>query len=100
MEEYGSVMEVIYCKNYEMLDIPNKNGCYIDENGTKAYYMNNLYHREDGPAIEWSWDSKSWFLFDLPYSEDEYNKLVSNLPLLYWKHRMGIVYIPKIVIDS
>ena len=35
---------------------------YIGPNGTKHWYLNDQYHREDGPAIEWFDGSKSWFL--------------------------------------
>ena len=103
-------MEVIHCKDYsEIDDIPNKNGCYIDEDGDKWYYKNNLLHRDDdlpaiecsngdkwyyrkglshriwGHAIEWSDGEKWWYLFGVEYTEDDYNTLMSNLPLLYWK---------------
>ena len=102
-------MEVIHTTNTEMCNTINKNGCYITEDGTKHYYKNNGLHRLDGPASEWKGNkywyrkgfihriggsavefyngSRGWFLFDRYYSEDEYNKLVSNLPLFYWKNR-------------
>ena len=32
----------------------------LDSDGTKRWCLNNKYHREDGPAIEWSDGSKSW----------------------------------------
>ena len=94
-----------------MLDTHNKNGCYITERGDKYYYKNNKLHRDSdlpageysngnkywyrnnrfhrigGPAIEYSDGEKNWYLFGSRYSEDDYNKLVSNIPLLYWKNR-------------
>jgi hypothetical protein len=33
--------------------------CY---NGTKCWYLNNKYHREDGPAVEYADGSKVWWL--------------------------------------
>ena len=112
MEESGQVMEVIHCKDSDEIDnIPNKNGCYINEHGTKSYYRNNKLHRDGdlpaveystgdkswlrkgfrhricGPAVEWSGGIKSWYVFGSRYSEDDYNKVISNLPLLYWKNR-------------
>ena len=89
---------------------PNKDGCYVDENGTKRYYMSDKLHRIGGPAIEWYDGSKKWFrggvlhridgpaieyvdddyqwyLFGYSYTEDEYNQRILNLPLLYWNNR-------------
>ena len=103
-------MRVYYMTNDEINNNPNKNGCYIDEDGNKYYYKNNKLHCESCPAVEWSCGSKNWyrnnklhrvdgpaieyhdgnkgwFLFDKRYSEGEYNKLVSNIPLFYWKNR-------------
>ena len=104
-------MKVIHCEHREILCIPNKNGCYINEFGDKYYFRNNKLHRyHDLPAIEGHCGSKSWFmndkrhrlsgpavdlsygqkwwvLFDVEYTESEYNTLVSNIPLLYWMNR-------------
>jgi hypothetical protein len=38
----------------------NKSTCKI-ESGIKRYYLNNLLHREDGPAIEYSNGDQDWF---------------------------------------
>ena len=32
------------------------------ENGDKYWYLNGKRHREDGPAIEWENGSKAWYL--------------------------------------
>ena len=32
-----------------------------DRFGTKHYYINNVLHREDGPAVEYSNGSKCWY---------------------------------------
>ena len=45
----------------------------IDENGNKRYYSDRdmtIYHREDGPAIEWADGSKSWYLNGKRHRED------------------------------
>ena len=39
-----------------------KNGLDIDLDGTKFYYKNGEYHREDGPAIEYTNGVKYWYL--------------------------------------
>ena len=36
--------------------------CYLSPGGTKRWYVNGEYHREDGPAVEWSDGDKEWFL--------------------------------------
>jgi hypothetical protein len=38
-----------------------KNSLIIDREGTKNYYLNGLFHRLDGPAIESVHGYKSWF---------------------------------------
>ncbi len=70
-------------------------------NGDKEWYKNGKRHREDGPAIEWAnggkmwfitgkkhredgpaveWDSyKEWYINDIQYSEEEYNKKMSEI---------------------
>tara|TARA_R100000081_G_scaffold85407_1_gene54396 strand:- start:207 stop:713 length:507 start_codon:yes stop_codon:yes gene_type:complete len=41
-----------------------------DEYGTKYWYLNGKYHREDGPAIEYSDGSKYWWLNGKRHRED------------------------------
>ena len=41
--------------------------------GTKAWYLNGKYHREDGPAIENASGTKSWFLNGTYYTEQQFN---------------------------
>jgi hypothetical protein len=47
-----------------------KNGLIIDEYGDKRYYMNDLLHREDGPAIEYPNGDKYWYLNGDLHRED------------------------------
>ena len=47
----------------------------IDENGNKRYYSDRdmtIYHREDGPAIEYVNGEKSWYLTSEYITEDEH----------------------------
>ena len=36
----------------------------VDDDGTKRWYLNNKFHREDGPAVEYADGTKYWFLDD------------------------------------
>ena len=38
--------------------------------GTKFWYLNDKYHREDGPAVERADGTKSWFLNGKRHRED------------------------------
>jgi hypothetical protein len=42
----------------------------VHTNGTKSWYLNGKFHREDGPAIEWSDGTKSWWLNGNRHRED------------------------------
>ena len=42
----------------------------IDEYGTKRWWLNGQYHREDGPAVEYADGSKFWYLNDKRHRED------------------------------
>ena len=45
---------------------------YVD--GYKAWYLNGVLHREDSPAIEYKDDHKRWYLNNIEYSEKEHKK--------------------------
>jgi hypothetical protein len=38
--------------------------------GTKIWYFQGKYHREDGPAIEYINGDKSWYIYGNPHRED------------------------------
>lgn len=38
-----------------------KNGLIVDKYGNKFYYKNDLFHREDGPALDYVNGTKKWF---------------------------------------
>ena len=42
----------------------------IDEDGTKCWYLNGKYHREDGPAVEYADGNKEWYLNGKYHRED------------------------------
>ena len=58
------------------------NGIYIDNYGTKWHYLNEKFHREDGPAVEWSNGNKSWYINGELHREDgpaiEYRNISGN----------------------
>lgn len=47
-----------------------KNGLHIDEFGVKLWYLNNVLHREDGPAVVYDDDGKHWFINGKPHRLD------------------------------
>jgi len=38
--------------------------------GNKYYYLNNVLHREDGPAVEYTTGTKHWYKDGLLHRED------------------------------
>ena len=40
----------------------NYNRKEIDNDGNIRYYLNDKYHRIDGPAIEWADGDKEWYI--------------------------------------
>jgi len=52
----------------------------IDSNGSKFYMLNNIFHREDGPAVIYAKELcfpiwQRWYLYGKEYSEEEFNDL-------------------------
>jgi hypothetical protein len=47
-----------------------KDGLHISANGTKVWYLNDKFHREDGPAVEFANGTKWWYLNDKLHRED------------------------------
>ena len=48
----------------------NKPELIIDEYGTKRWYLNDLLHRIDGPAVEYANGDKEWYLNDKLHRTD------------------------------
>jgi hypothetical protein len=55
-----------------------KQGLIIDEYGTKYWYLNGKYHRDDGPALEWTNSGKEWYLNGLRHRVDGPARELSN----------------------
>jgi hypothetical protein len=59
----------------------NENGEYHREDGPaveysdgyKFWFINDKVHREDGPAVEYVDGSKSWYLNDEKLTEEQFN---------------------------
>jgi len=48
----------------------NFTGVVKNEHNSFIYYLNGKFHREDGPAVEWSNGDKKWFLNDKYYGSN------------------------------
>lgn len=46
-------------------------------NGEKAWYQDGKRHRLDGPAVEYSNGGKFWYIEDKEYTEEEFKAKVS-----------------------
>jgi len=78
----------LVCKEIIM---KKKSKMIIDDYGNKYWYLNNKWHREDGPAIEYANGDKVWYLngeqvkeediieFNPNLTEREYIEFVINL---------------------
>ena len=42
----------------------------INEYGTKSYFVNNVLHRENGPAVEYEDRYKAWYKNGLRHRQD------------------------------
>jgi hypothetical protein len=61
---------------------PKFTGCIIDEDGDKAWYKNGKFHREDGPAAQFSGQNlKYWYLYGSYYSEEQHRRFVRQMKL-------------------
>jgi hypothetical protein len=60
------------------------NGCKVVKwtDGLEVYSLGNIRHREDGPAIIRNNGTKSYYLFDVEYSEEDYNQMILLKP--FW----------------
>ena len=47
-------------------------GLVIDRRGDKHWYLNGIWHRENGPACEWADGYKAWYLNDKRLTEQEW----------------------------
>ena len=42
----------------------------VEENGNKSWYLNGKLHREDAPAVEYTYGTKKWYLNGKLHRED------------------------------
>ena len=72
VDEYGNI-----CYYNEQGQYHREDGPAVEwSDGDKSWYINGERHREDGPAIEWSDGDKEWWLNDIEYSEQEFNDYI------------------------
>ena len=69
----------------------------VDDNGTKAWYLNDKLHREDGPAIEYSNGNKFWYLNDKELTEEEFNNKTKTKELTIQELESKLGYKIKVV---
>jgi len=50
----------------------------VDDNGNKFWFKGNHYHRENGPAVEFSNGHKAWYLNGkfIATSEEKFMRLI------------------------
>ena len=54
----------------------------VYDNGTKKWNLpNGKLHREDGPAVEWSNGSKSWWLYGKEHTDKEYKVFTRSMKI-------------------
>jgi hypothetical protein len=58
--------------------------CVEYPSGDKHWFLNDKFHREDGPAIEHSNGDKEWYLNDKFYSPQQYVEKVLEYGVLCW----------------
>jgi len=54
-----------YLKNH-----PNLTGCLINQDNNIYWFQNGLWHREDGPALEFADGNKVWYKNGVRHRED------------------------------
>jgi hypothetical protein len=68
INKYG---DKYYFKDKEMEILHREDGPAIEYSyGSNSWYLNGERHREDGPAVEWSNGSKEWYLNGKRHRED------------------------------
>ena len=71
----------------------NKPECKVGADGTKRWFLNNKYHREDGPAVEYANGDKYWCLNGKLHREDGPAIEYANGETRYW---INGNYIPQL----
>ena len=47
--------------------------------GSKEWYLNGKLHHEDGPAVEWTNGYKEWWLNGKEYTEEQWKKEIAKI---------------------
>ena len=66
-----------------------KNGYYEDEYG-EYWYLNDMYHREDGPAIIYAYGSQLWWINNKLHREDGPAVIHSDGTKFWWVNDKNI----------
>jgi len=53
----------------------------VYSDGRQRWCQNGKYHRLDGPAVEYAYGSKEWWIEGQNYTEEEFNKITNPRPL-------------------
>ena len=53
----------------------------IGLNGYSEWWFEGKKHIEDGPALDWKWCDKEWFIHGIEYTEEEFNQYLENKKL-------------------
>lgn len=65
---------------YQHNDLHRTDGPAVEgADGHKEWHQYGKLHRLDGPAIQWPAGSSEWFIEDIQYTEEEFNKKISDL---------------------
>ena len=73
MSKYNTKIDNVGNKRYYLNNLLHReDGPAIEQvSGYKAWYKNGKYHREDGPAIEYPNGDELWYLNDVYYGSND-----------------------------
>jgi hypothetical protein len=72
INEFGNKF---YYKDKEMTIFHREDGPAVEyPNAYKAWWLNGKLHRDDGPAVEYADGDKEWWLEGREYTEEEFKK--------------------------
>ena len=71
--EYQEILLIDY-----YLDLQDKSGAYVVlcPDGERQWFVNNIFHRTDGPAVEWNNGDKEYWLHGKHFKSIEEWELV------------------------
>ena len=59
-------------KRYIKGNLSQRKEIIFYSNGTKTWFLNGIYHLENGPAVEWDNGYKEWFLYGNQYKDEKH----------------------------